>query len=233
MPEQKKYILKIILIGLATNAALLLTIYAIYTSFFAPSEERADSRVGYIDTSLENKVKVCKDVACASSPDSDLAKEIIDFKMSGDSPLKIDSKKGLSGKAWGDELGWVTFNPPYGGIFFADAAAGLLKGTAWSENSGAINFSVTGQKVTIDPKTGQWRGWAWASGPYGGWVKFDCQSGSCVHSTWRGETAVEKNPSFAENISSLWKKAKETAIDGYDYLYAKITSFRNSVLRTK
>ena len=53
--------------------------------------------------------------------------------------------------------------PPYGGVFFADPATGLLKGTAWSETSGAINFSVTGQKVIIDPKTGEWNGWAWAS----------------------------------------------------------------------
>lgn len=140
-------------------------------------------RIGYVDTSEENKVKVCKDITCA-----DPVPGIIDFKISGDSPLLIDSQNGLSGKVWGNELGWIIFNPPYGGVFFADATTGLLKGTAWSEASGVINFAVTGQKVVINPDTGEWSGWVWASGPYGGWIKFDCRVASCVKTTWRGQT---------------------------------------------
>ena len=97
-------------------------------------------------------------------------------------------------------LGWITLGPDKngkGGLYFVDPSEseanpkiGLLKGTAWSEISGPINFSVTGQKVVIDPVSGEWEGWAWASGPYGGWVKFDCKDpSSCVRTTWReGET---------------------------------------------
>lgn len=148
-----------------------------------------NTTVGYIDTSVRNKVKVCKDSACANEKAGTLqfpTSGFIDFNVASKTPLTIDSVNGIKGKVWGDELGWVTFNPPYGGVFFADPATGLLKGTAWSQTSGAINFAVTGQKVVIDPTTGEWSGWAWASGPYGGWIKFDCAVGSCVHSTWRG-----------------------------------------------
>ena len=166
MAKQKTYILKIIFISLI---------------FFAFSNV-ASAITGSIDISVENQVKVCKDNTCAKPTPG-----IIYFKVSSDSPLIIDTEKGLSGKVWGDELGWITFNPPYGGVFFADSATGLLKGTAWSENSGAINFSVTGQKVVIDPKTGEWNGWAWASGPYGGWIKFDCKNNSCIRTVWNKE----------------------------------------------
>jgi len=136
---------------------------------------------GSIDYSVNNKVKVCKDVTCTNPKPG-----IIDFGKSPDnSPLKVDSVNGISGDVFGGELGIINFQPPYGGVYFANPATGLLEGTAWSETSGSINFSVTGQKVIINPKTGEWSGWAWASGPYGGWIKFDCNTGSCVKTTWR------------------------------------------------
>ena len=169
----------------------------IFASFFVFSN-LADARIASVDTlPTENEAKVCKDITCANPKPG-----IIYFKISSDSPLVVDTEKGLSGKVWGDELGWITFNPPYGGVFFADPATGLLKGSAWSENSGAINFSVTGQKVVIDPKTGEWNGWAWASGPYGGWVKFDCKDFSCVHTTWKNEVS----PSIPSTNSSISSK---------------------------
>ena len=160
----------------------------IFASFFV-FFNIAGARTASVDTlPKENEAKVCKDVTCANPKPG-----IIYFKVSSDSPLVIDTDKGLSGRVWGDEMGWITFNPPYGGVFFADPKTGLLKGTAWSENSGAINFSVTGQKVTIDPKTGEWNGWAWASGPYGGWIKFDCADpASCVRTVWN--TLAAENP---------------------------------------
>ncbi len=130
----------------------------------------------------KNQAKVCRDVTCSNPPPT-----IVDFNKKSDFPLVIDSVLGLSGKVWGGDLGWITFNPPFGGVRFADLSTGRLTGTAWSQTSGVINFDVTGQQVTIDPKTGEWRGWAWASGPYGGWIKFDCDDpDACVRSTWRG-----------------------------------------------
>jgi hypothetical protein len=240
MKLQKTYILKIILLSL---------IFFVFSNV-------ASAITGSIDTSVENEVKVCKDNTCANPKPG-----IIYFKVSSDSPLVIDTEKGLSGKVWGDELGWVTFNPPYGGVFFADSATGLLKGTAWSENSGAINFSVTGQKVVIDPKTGEWKGWAWASGPYGGWVKFDCKDKSCVHTIWsekkEKQTSSTASPKFnlGEKISAviqekskiisdtfnifitssvdLFNKAGQMTADTYNFLYSNLIDLRSSVLGEK
>ncbi len=194
---QKTYILKIILGIFIINVFF---VFAVTVSF-------AIDKIGSIDISAENKVKVCKDVTCTDPPPG-----IIDFEISGDSPLVIDSKNGISGKVWGDELGWITFNPSNGGVFFVDPATGLLKGTAKSENSSVINFSVTGQKVVIDPNTGEWNGWAWASGQYGGWIKFDCKNESCVRTIWHSEN-VNKDQILVVNqmdsVTELFSKAKE------------------------
>lgn len=162
---------------------------------------------GLVDYSAENKIKVCRDVTCTNPPP-----EIIYFENGGDSPLIVNAEKGLSGRAWGGELGWVTFNPPYGGVFFADTNTGLLKGTAWSETSGAINFSVTGQKVTIDPKTGEWNGYAFASGPYGGWIKFDCKEDSCLKTTPYLETKKE-NKIIEKKIEPIKTEIKKEKIN--------------------
>ena len=185
---------------------------------------------------INNRIKVCKEVTCTDYG-------IIDFEISGDSPLIIDSEKGLSGKVWGDELGWVTFNPPDGGVFFADLTTGILKGTAWSETSGVINFSVTGQKVVIDPKTGEWNGWAWASGPYGGWIKFDCQDASCVRTIWRdtagGPTSYSLKVkeitndvlnNFSASSIELFNKTISMIEEAYAFLHLSVVSFRNYLL---
>ena len=172
------------------NSVLIIFIISMFFVFGVTKSFAGTNLVGSIDMSVENQVKVCKDNTCINPKPG-----IIYFKVSSDSPLVIDTEKGLSGKVWGDELGWITFNPPYGGVFFADVETGLLKGTAWSETSGAINFSVTGQKVIIDPQTGEWNGWAWASGPYGGWIKFDCKDAtSCVRTIWNKEAKASTSP---------------------------------------
>ncbi|MFA4975067.1 MAG: hypothetical protein WC577_00055 [Candidatus Paceibacterota bacterium] len=189
MKKQKIYIQKIILM------VFIFIIYFGYT-FIVNAGAVANSQA-----------KVCRDVACEDP-------EIINFNISEGNPLVIDIEKGLSGKVWGGELGWITFNPPYGGVFFTDSVTGLLKGTAWSETSGAINFSVTGQKVVIDPKTGEWNGWAWAMGPYGGWVKFDCSDASSCVKTGEGQssfnyTQVEKeegSTSFSSDRVSYFRR---------------------------
>jgi len=107
--------------------------------------------VGHVDTSVPNRVKVCRDVTCGK-----ITPGVIDFNVFPDNnPLTIDTTKGISGEVYGGDLGTINFQPPYGGVYFADPATGLLKGTAWSETSGVINFSVTGQKVYINPKTGE------------------------------------------------------------------------------
>src|SRR3989344_5388332 len=97
-----------------------------------------NSNVEYIDSTVENKVKVCRDITC-----SKITPGIIDFNNGGDSPLVINEDGSLTGKVWGEDMGWITFNPPYGGVRISDTDTGLLTGTAWSETSGVINFAVT------------------------------------------------------------------------------------------
>jgi len=210
-----------------------------------------EKSVTSIDHSVNNKVKVCKDVTCTNPEPG-----IIDFGKSPDnSPLKVDSVNGISGAVFGGELGIINFQPPYGGVYFANPATGLLKGTAWSETSGSINFSVTGQKVIINPKTGEWSGWAWASGPYGGWIKFDCNTGSCVKTTWRYTKPKPKNGtkaiatkgssvtavvSVAINPKSIKSnankiifkkvlKAKEIIVISFKGIYSDTLSFFNKI----
>jgi len=191
--KQKEYILKTILILFIVNVFF---VFAIYTSFaqiktpklsdtLSTSTFSKNTKIKYIDSSAENKVKVCKDVTCANPG-------IIDFEISENSPLVIDNRNIIDGK-------WIYFNSPHGHVYIANPITGLLKGTAWSETSGTINFEVTGQKVIINPKTGEWNGWAWASGPYGGWIKFNCENASCVKTTWRGQNNINSKKNIPKN----------------------------------
>jgi hypothetical protein len=183
-----------------THKINILKIIFIIGAFFCVSLASAATSVGTIDMSVENKVKVCKDVTCINP-----APGIIDFRISDGSPVTVNKEKNIiTGKAWGGELGWITFSPrfgeadtsSYGGVSF-NPTTGLLKGIGWSETSGAINFSVTGQKVVIDPVTGEWNGWAWASGPYGGWIKFDCKNSSCIRTVWNNQEKTEASVSLS------------------------------------
>ena len=173
--------------------ALLAIGFFMLVIFATPATLLANT--GSLDSSAQNTAKVCKDVSCINPPPG-----IIAFKI-GKSPLIVDSNTGVKGTIWGNELGDIVFNPNKGGVHFKDPQTGLLSGTASYNDgsiSGLINFSVTGQKVVIDPKTGEWKGWAFASGPKGGWIKFDCQDpASCVRTTWRGEEKAKINLSAA------------------------------------
>ncbi len=153
-------------------------IFIFFTLLFTSSTFAA---TGYIDTSATNQAKVCYDTTCTSPTPS-----IINFELSQEPSIVIDSVTGLSGNVWGNSLGWIKFNPTGSGVSFSNNTTGLLTGKAWSQVSGWINFAVTGQSITISPSTGEFSGWAWTGGPYGGWIKFDCgDSSSCVRTTWR------------------------------------------------
>ncbi len=136
---------------------------------------------GTIDDT-DHTAKVCHDVTCTSpTPGS------INWKPTG-TTVVVDSVTGLSGQIWGNELGWIDLKPTTGGVTFSDVTTGKLTGKAWSQVSGWINFAPTGHEVTIDPGTGEFSGYAWSGGPYGGWIKFDCgDPSSCVKTSWRHE----------------------------------------------
>jgi hypothetical protein len=133
--------------------------------------------------------KVCHDSTCTSPTPG-----ILNFRPTGATAVVVDDVSGLSGHVWGNELGWINLNPTGEGVTFANSTTGLLTGKAWSQVSGWVNFAPTGQSVTINPTTGEFSGWAWTGGPYGGWIKFDCSDGStCIKTTWRGASSNPGN----------------------------------------
>jgi len=155
-------------------------VFILILSFFVSNLVFAENP-GVIDTSATNQAKVCHDSTCTSFG-------IINFELTNDTVV-VDSDNGLSGQVWGNDLGWVTLDPTNGGVTFANTSTGVLTGKAWSQVSGWINFAPTGQGVTINPDTGEFAGYAWSGGAYGGWIKFDCgDSSTCVKTTWRASS---------------------------------------------
>ena len=139
----------------------------------------ASTTTGSIDPLFHNAI-VCHDVTCASpAPGS------INFSPLGTTPVTIDNVSGVRGVAWGNELGWINFNPSGSAGLSINPRSGAISGKAWSQVSGWVNFSPTGNGVVINSR-GQFVGWAWAGGPYGGWIQFDCDvPGACVKTDWR------------------------------------------------
>ncbi|MHC4544213.1 MAG: hypothetical protein ACYTDW_02965 [Planctomycetota bacterium] len=56
------------------------------------------------------------------------------------------SDANLTGYVWAENIGWINLDPNFGGV--KNDGTGLLSGYAWSENVGWINFNP---KVTGDP----------------------------------------------------------------------------------
>lgn len=141
---------------------------------------------GTIDSSNKNAL-VCHSVDCVNP-----APDIINFfPTGGSSPVVISDTAGITGVIWGNKIGWINLSPTGAGLTI-DPSTGIISGKAWSQVSGWINFSVTGQTVKIN-NNGEFEGWAWTGGTYGGWIKFDCSSNdSCVKTDWRPLSARPK-----------------------------------------
>ncbi|MEW6054836.1 MAG: CARDB domain-containing protein [Nitrospirota bacterium] len=84
------------------------------------------------------------------------------------------------GKAWGENVGWINLSPATGGV--ANDGNGNLSGFAWGENVGWINFAPSNGGVTIDPATGAFSGKAW--GENIGWINF-APNGKPLKTSWR------------------------------------------------
>jgi len=72
------------------------------------------------------------------------------------------------GKAWGENIGWLNLNPATGGVI--NDGSGNLSGKAWGENIGWVNFNPNFGGVIVDPVTGEFSGKAW--GENTGWIAF-------------------------------------------------------------
>ncbi len=136
------------------NNVFLKTFIIGVCSFFAFTVSAA---TGTIDPSFYN-AKVCHDVTCTTPTPG-----VLNFIPTGVSPVLVDDVSGISGKIWGNELGWITLNPTGAGLEL-NPTTGAVTGKAWSQVSGWINFSPTGQGVFIDTTTGEFSGWAWTGG---------------------------------------------------------------------
>jgi len=77
------------------------------------------------------------------------------------------SKTQLTGYVWAENIGWINLNPDFGGV--VNDGTGILSGYAWGENVGWINFIPDYGGVTIDAD-GSFGGWAW--GENIGWINF-------------------------------------------------------------
>lgn len=145
-----------------------------YVSIVNASESSGTITTGFINA------KVCHSVGCVTPTPG-----VINFKPTGTTPVTIDDTLGIDGVAWGNELGWVTLDPTGPEGLVINTTTGAISGKAWSQVAGWVNFAPTGQGVSIN-SSGEFAGWAWAGGPYGGWIKFDCTDGAaCVKTDWR------------------------------------------------
>src|SRR4030067_1169647 len=86
----------------------------------------------------------------------------------------------VTGKAWGENIGWINLSSATGGV--VNDGAGNLSGYAWGENVGWINFAPTGGGVTINPVTGVFSGYAW--GENVGWINF-APNGKPIKTSWK------------------------------------------------
>ncbi len=102
--------------------------------------------------------------------------------------LNFDPNKGpgvtvgdtqLAGYIWAQNVGWINLSPAsYGGV--VNDGGGNLSGYAWGENVGWINFAPAQGGVTID-EAGNFNGWAW--GRNIGWIHLRSESPVCYKVT--------------------------------------------------
>ena len=109
----------------------------------------------------------------------------------GETPLRASSSDNLSGYAWSETIGWISFNCTNSGSCGTSnygvtvAPSGALSGYAWSENIGWISFNSADTAscpsapcaATLNSETSIVSGWAKAlagedpqSGGWDGWI---------------------------------------------------------------
>jgi hypothetical protein len=93
----------------------------------------------------------------------------------------------ITGYAWSENYGWINLNPTNSGII--NDGNGNLSGYAWGENLGWINFD----NVNINPNTGEFSGYAVILND-GSKINFDC-SNCKVKTDWRKTTPTTTPPS--------------------------------------
>lgn len=148
---------------------------------------KASEVAGSIDSGAK-LTKICKNASCSDYGNVNW-KPTLNGNTTGATPISI-ADSGITGFAWGDEIGWINLAPTGAGVHI-NPATGELSGTAYSSVGGWINFSPTGSGVSlVDNGSGSsFYGYAYVSGINGGWMKFDCaDSSTCIKTDWRNTT---------------------------------------------
>jgi len=92
----------------------------------------------------------------------------INFEPGSGDGVQVSSSA-VQGFAWAENIGWINLSPStYGGV--TNDGTGILSGYAWGENVGWINFDPAYGGVSIDSE-GYFSGYAW--GENIGWINFD------------------------------------------------------------
>lgn len=165
--------------------------FGIMLSIFSFSSiTSASVTVGTIDPGYTT-TKICKDTTCSVFGLVNF-KPTINSNTPGATAVTI-TDAGITGHAWGNEIGWITMSPTGAGVI-VNPTTGVLSGKAYANVGSWINFSPTtapggttvGVTLVDNGAGSNFQGWAWVSGAHGGWMKFDCTgTGTCVKTDWR------------------------------------------------
>lgn len=111
----------------------------------------------------------------------------------------------LTGYAWSANYGWINLSPTNGGVL--NDGNGNLYGYAWGKNLGWVDFS----NVKINPNTGEFSGYAIIL-KNGSKINFDC-SNCKVKSDWRKNVTFQRPipPSSSGLYGSHEVKKEETS----------------------
>jgi hypothetical protein len=114
----------------------------------------------------------------------------------------------ILGYAWSENYGWINLNPTNSGVI--NDGNGNLSGYAWGENLGWINFD----NVNINPDTGEFSGYALILND-GSKINFDC-SNCKVKTNWRKITTQPGQPLFGGAGGGLISVTTPTPPISYD-----------------
>lgn len=117
----------------------------------------------------------------------------------------------LEGYAWGENIGWVSFNCNTGG------------------SEGGNVCATSNYKVTIDSDTGEWGGYAWSENF--GWISFNCETGSvsqtsvCSTSNYKVQDSRTTEGILQYKFNALVDGVSTPVSENYEY-----NTYRESTL---
>lgn len=194
---------------------ILLTVYISSTSSLYVIASQSSGTIP--DTA--RITKICQNNDCSAYGHVNW-KPTLNANTTGATPITI-TDTGIDGWLWGDQIGWVNMQPTGAGVTL-NPDTGKLSGYAYSSVGSWVNFAPTTVSggtdvgVTID-SNGQFTGWAYVSGVYGGWMKFDCSdSSTCIETDWRPVSARTTSPASTQTpVSSSGLSYSSSG--GYNY----------------